>query len=177
MYYVICSVGHATLIANGSFSSISFDQNQLYAAERKTKELYVFSYGDSWKKQRQFKLQYPPSVYAITIVVNGDHIIACSYGLDVIQVYSLSGQRLGTYSTSDQIVTTQLGCPFICASDADGCVLLADNYNHRLQVVGAGGKFKSLSLEPQVKRPCAAVVHEGKLYVASGEDDVIVVHT
>ena len=167
-----------TKIADGSFSSLVFNQNQLYAAECKTKELYIFHYrGGAWKKQRQFKLQYGPSAYAITIAVKGVRITCCSYGFDEIQVYSLAGKRLETYSTRDQMVTAQLGCPFICSSDTDGCVLLADNSSHRLQVMSEGGKFKSVPLEPQMLGPCAAAVYNSELYVASGHDDVIAAYS
>ena len=119
--------------------------------------MHIFSFvAGGWKQLRSFKLRYHESGYVITVAVKGSRVTCCSYSFDNIQVYSLTGKPLQTYSTRDMMVTAQLGCPFICAQDTDGCVLIADNSSHRLQVMSELGEFKSLQLQPQMSRPCSA---------------------
>ena len=130
--------------------------------------MHIFSYGaGSWKKVRDFPLGYHESQYYISVAVKGDRITCCSYSFHEIQVYSLTGKRLENYSTRNQMVTSQLGCPFICTSDSDGCVLLADSASHRLQVMSERGEFKSLQLQPQMTSPCSAALFYDDMYVAS----------
>ena len=101
------------------------------------------------------------------MAVDGNRIICSSYNFNEIQVYSLTGKLLENYSTRNHMVTAQLDCPFICTSDSDGCVLLADSASHRLQVMSERGEFKSLQLQPQMTSPCSAALFYDDMYVAS----------
>ena len=130
--------------------------------------MHIFSsYGPTWRFARKFKLGFHASEHPITISVKGGLICCCSYGYNDFKVFSLSGERLREYSTRNMFMTTIVVCPLLCANDSDGCVLISDEANHRIQVMSEKGGCKSLALKPQMENPCGATLLFDDLFVAS----------
>ena len=155
-------------LQEGRYSSIRINQDHLYAAESREKEMHIFnSYGPTWRFARKFKLGYHASEHPITIGVKGGLIACCSYGFNDFKVFSLDGQLKKQYSTRNMMMTTAVVCPLLCANDSDGCVLISDEASNRIQVMSEQGGCKSLTLKPQMVKPCAATLFFDNLYVAS----------
>ena len=60
-------------------------------------------------------------------------------------------------------------------TDAGGAALIADCVNDRLQVMSASRQWSVVQLEP-AERPASALLLNGRLFVASGEDEAVYIY-
>ena len=153
-------------ITAGDFTSVAVHRDQMFAAGY-TKPKMVHFYkrsGSSWVKVHSFSVDLD---HWITLSVKNNQIKCCSDNDNKIAVYSLSGELLQTYGTSERDGGAgQLNYPYICTDDDDGSVLIADRGNDRLQVMSEQGEFSVLQLQPPVSQPRGAVLFNNQLYVA-----------
>ena len=105
--------------------------------------------------------------------ISNNQLKCCSAEDDTIKVYSLSGELLQTYGTHGRGDAGQLNLPYISDDDDDGSVLIADQFNDRLQVMSEQGEFSVLQLQPPVSCPRSAVQLNNQLYVTSEQNNVI----
>ena len=78
---------------------------------------------------------------------------------------------LAKYGTSECGDAGQFTCPYLCAGDDDGDVMIADNGNDRLLVMSELGEIDKLQLQPLVSRPCGALLYKNCVYVTSMQND------
>ena len=65
------------------------------------------------------------------------------------------------------VLEAELDIPHVCTIDDEGAILLADKNNNRLLVRDKAEKWHTIDVQPPLKRPHSAVLHNGKLYVMS----------
>lgn len=64
-----------------------------------------------------------------------------------------------------------LNSPLLCGSDSSGCLLVADHWNHRLQILNVQDPVQPmwnvLDIDVAVQQPLSAsIVEDGKLFIA-----------
>ena len=135
----------------------------------------MFQHNDTsqpgWLQLRSIDHDLDDGYYTLTLSISNNQLKCCSAGDGTVKVYSLSGELLQTYGTTGRGDAGQLTYPYI--SDNDGCVLIADHYNDRLQVMSEQGEFSVLQLQPPVSRPRCAVLFGNQLYVTSEDGNAI----
>ena len=124
-------------------------------------------------KIRRINLRYRDTERVLKICAMNNRLSCSSVTHPEIFVYSLSGEFLRAYGNPRSGKDCSLGSPRICDVDTDGCVLIADRDNNRLQVMSEHGKFRVLELQPEVPKPVGAVIFNGHLYVTSANKDSI----
>ena len=173
---------------NGGYSDVAVQSDLVYAAKL-DRPVQVDVYDSStWRRLRQ--IQTPCSLTEHirtsyhTLHVSDEHILLCCVDKNKLQVLSHSGELLQTHgrsreeATDDDIIghTTSgkpvygpgvLSHPRLCQVDAEGSVLVADNFNRRLQVMRADGIWNVIDLDRVADRPKAAVLCNASLYVAN----------
>ena len=126
-----------------------------------------------WSKIRSIDHDFSKKAFPLTLSISNNQLKCCSFGDDIIKVYSLSGELLQTCGTRGRGDAGQLYWPFVSDDDDDGSVLIADYGNDRLQVMSEQGEFSVLQLQPPVSRPRSAVLFNNQLYVTSEHDNAI----
>ena len=171
--------GNTGRIDSGNFTSVVVHQDQVYAADRKKCQTQVFQYNKTliprwmrigstgWTKLKSIDHDFNEKGSTLTLSISNNQLKYCSTGDNSIKVYSLSGELLQTYGTSGRDDASQLYCPYISDDDDDGSVLIADQYNDRLQVMSEQGEFSVLQLQPPAKWPRSAVLFNNQLYISS----------
>ena len=134
---------------------------------------YNESSSPRWAKIRCIDHDFENKGATLTLSISNNQLKCCSFGDDIIKVYSLSGELLQSYGTRGRGDAGQLNGPFICGDDDDGSVLITDQGNSRLQVMSEQGEFSVLQLQPPVSQPRDAMLFNDKLYVTSMDDKAI----
>ena len=172
---------------NLGYSDVVVQNSKVYAARGATPhtvEVYNIS---TWGREQ--KISTPccsAEVYSLhRLHVTDDSIMFSCYDKDKLHVLNHSGELLHTsgYPISEatedaDIETTEsddpvpygpgvLHGPNLCQVDAEGSALVADKYNHRLQVMKADGTWNIVDLDHTEICPKAAVWCRGSLYVAN----------
>ena len=80
----------------------------------------------------------------------------------------MDGQLIGKYCNKGSGIG-QFDCPRICMSDREGCLLIADVFNDRLQL-RLGEQWLEPHLKPQPSRPIDGVYDGHVLFVVSLTD-------
>ena len=119
-----------------------------------------------WRQLRSIDHDFDNKSWLLTLIISNNQLKCCSQNDYAIKVYSLSGELLQTHGRRG---TEHAGClsyPYISDDDDDGSVLIADQRNHRLQVMSEQGEFSVLQLKPVVSGPRSAVLFNNQLYVS-----------
>ena len=176
----------------GSFSSVVSDgHHTIYAASAERSELHVFKFDDArggggqWRRAHAWQLPFNkhPTSERLTLAVCGDgggdmrgSIVCASWAENVVHVMSSrDGSLQQTHNGSPSPEgRSALNTPYICASHADGSLIIADEFNHCLQVMSsASGDVTTLVFSPPLSRgsrPVSAVLVDERLYVATAGD-------
>ena len=89
----------------------------------------------------------------------------------------LVNSALYTYTTNGALIDKcggrgsgvgEMNFPFICGSDAEGAVMVADSGNKRLQVRDSANEWHVIQLQPQVEYPKSVILLNDALFVVSG---------
>ena len=160
-------------IITGHFSGVVRHHNRFYAANKITATVHVFEYASEWKHCHSFSVNITKN-WRITLCISNNLLYACLSGDNRIDMFSRDGHLLSSTGSNGHGGPGQLRCPFICATDAAGDVLIADHTNHRLQLLSANGQWSIVQLQPPVVRPCGACLMNETLYV--NEEDRKILH-
>ena len=152
------------LVSPGHYCSVASHKSNIYAAYRDLGAIEIYSHsGDTWWGLR--RIYTPIDAYdTIRLWVNDTYIFASSYFNDAIFVYNHDGTLHGKHDVHGSSETGQLYGTLLCHGDDDGDVLIADYYNHRLQVLYSDGAFSVVNI-PYMRYPRSAVYTPGRLYV------------
>ena len=128
----------------------------------------MFVYNQSALIQtRTVKLRFSAIGGTLRLRAANNRLMCSNTAHHEIQVYSLSGELLQAFSRPGSGDADRFNSPIICDVDTDGCVLIADCDNDRLQVMSEQGEFRVLDLQPHISQPESAVIFSGDLYVTS----------
>ena len=174
----MCTVAGTTgRIAPGSFRSVVFHRDQVYAADINKNQTQVFEYNDTpsprWTHIRSIEHDFEQNGLPLTLSISNNQLNCCSNSIGSIKVYSLSGELLQTYGTRGCGGDDKLNCPFIGDDDDDGSVLIVEYHINRLLVMSEQGEIGVLQLQPPVSGPRSAVLFNNQLYVTSWDDEAI----
>ena len=101
-------------------------------------------------------------------VVVSEHIDHC------ISVFSREGEKIRKFGGSKGSSKGQFNCPYGVAINTDGCILIADRYNHRIQIFTMDEVFVRSVGERghgplQFNNPAGIAVHPSGLVVVADE--------
>ena len=159
-------------ITSGQFTSVVVHQGQVYTADREKCQTQVFQRSDTssssaeWRQLRSIDHDFDNKSWLLTLIISNNQLKCCSQNDYAIKVYSLSGELLQTHGRRGTEHAGGLSYPYISDDDDDGSVLIADQRNHRLQVMSEQGEFSVLQLKPVVSGPRSAVLFNNQLYVS-----------
>ena len=156
-------------IDEGYFTGVAEHDGSLYAVDD---DIRVYEQAGGWKECRRFDLGCGSQT--ITISIHDTMMYVCLYGDSKLLAYSLSGKQLGSWGSKGEEEVGELDHPYLCMTGTGGAVLIADTDNDRLQVLNADRKWSVVSLQPDVWRPKSALIHCGRLLVASGDTTLYV---
>lgn len=172
---IACSQGHGLheclpngdynqQIVKGNFSDVTTFKGDLYALECAQRKLMVFMRKDNhWTEMRQYQLLH--DAYGRVCVKTTGIYISSSIN-NCVYIYNTQGkfkQQIGGHGNT---VGTFYG-PFLCGVDDAGNILVADSWNHRLQVYNhTTNQWHVVILPYEVKHPWHAVVgDDGPMWV------------
>ena len=164
-----------------SVQSMVVQRDQVFAACGRSdiRQVVIFAQrnNNDWSARKHIDLLFEPCVW-VTLSASCDVIKACSSLENVIACFHEPRQGrtwdfirlacVGPHELTDRLART-----FICDSDAYGNILVADENNHRLQVMTDCGQFSEftvLDLNPIATYTRSAVYHNGDLYVVVGSN-------
>ena len=160
-------------IDEGEFTGVAEHDGALYAAKFEG-NIRVYEQAGGWKECRRIDLGCGSQM--ITISLHDNMIYACLRETANLLAYSLSGKPMGSWGSRGNREAGEFSAPFLCITGTGATVLIADYYNHRLQVLNANRQWSVVSLQPPVERPSSALLHGGRLYVASEIDKTLYVY-
>ena len=150
------------------FTSVAVYHGNIYAAGFTTDDrtvVYVFKQsGDGWHKAYTFKVTINSWV---TLSVQNNVIKCCSRKDHQITVHNLAGKLLRTHGTHGTDDAGEFNSPYICDDGAEGSLLLADNWNQRLQVMRLNGECRVLQLQPPAFGHRSAAMFKNDLYLTT----------
>ena len=152
-------------IDEGWFNGVAEHDGALYAAKYSESSIRVYEQAGGWKECRRIDLGCESQ--DITISIHDNIIYACLCGGAKLLAYSLSGEQIGSWGSKGNREAGELDHPYLCMTGTGGAVLIADRGNDRLQVLGTDRQWSVVSLQPPVERPRSALLHRGRLLVAS----------
>ena len=160
-------------IDEGEFTGVAEYDGALYAVDD---DIRVYEQAGGWKECRRIDLRCGFQVRTLSIQDN--MIYACLCDDAKLVAYSLSGDQMGSWGSMGmgKGEAGELSCPYLCMTGTGGAALIADKYNDRLQVLGADRQWSVVSLQPPVKGPRSALLHRGRLLVASYLDNTLYVY-
>ena len=143
---------------------------------------------DAWIEQRRFHVG--SGFVTLGVSASDSDVITCCYSDGAhsdVNLFSLNGELLQSIGsgrvapTADAAAAAagarqQLVNPFLCASEVDGSVLIADCGDNSLKVMSASGRFQTLKMLPPElpDEPTGAALLNGHLYVTSWSQQVLV---
>ena len=148
--------------------------DRLYAADCDTGSIRVYEQEGDWTQCHDIDL--PCAAQHITLSISGGVIYACLSCDNKLMAYSLSGTLQGYWGSYGKGEVGELHAPYLCMTDADGAALIADMFKDRLQVVSARRQWSVVPLQPPVQWPRSALLHRGRLYVASWRSKTLYVY-
>ena len=152
-------------IAEGWFTAVVEHAGRLYAGYHNKASIRVYEYANDWTHCDTIDLQC--GYQDITLSISGGVLYACLLYVHKLVAYSLAGELQGTWGRRGLGEVGTLHSPLLSMTDAGGAALIADWGNSRLQVLSARRQWSVVPLQPPVERPMSALLHRGKLYVAS----------
>ena len=151
-------------------------RDQVFAACARSDICHVVIFAqknNDWSELKRINLQLRPCMW-VTLSASRDVIKACSSLENVIACCHVPRQGAWDFirllRMKPHELTDRLSRTFICDSDAYGNILIADENNHRLQVMSDCGQFTVLDLNPIATYTRSAVYHNGDLYVVVGSN-------
>ena len=154
--------GKKRRIDEGNFTGVAEHDGALYAVDD---DIRLYEQAGGWKERRRIDLGVESQT--ITISIHDNMIYACLCSNAKLLAYTLSGEPMGSWGNKGYGEAGELSDPFLCMTAIGGAVLIADENNDRLQVYGADRQWSIVSLQPPVERPRSALLHRGRLLVAS----------
>ena len=155
-------------IDEGYFTGVAEHDGAMYAAND---DIRVYEQTCGWKECRRINLECGSQT--ITLSIHDSIIYVCLRGKTKLMAYSLSGEQMGSWVSLGGEEAGELSDPFLCMTGTDCAVLIADRDNNRLQVLGADRQWSVVSMQPPVRRPKSALLHRGRLLVASYRDNTL----
>lgn len=159
-------------IVPGSFSSVEFYQGNIYALDYQRGEIVAFkevNYGKiSWMKVNQYQLRHIKNLNeSDAFIIRSCGIYVSSTRNNCIFVYSPDGKLVYQTGQKGDRRPGQFNCPILCGVDKAGHMLVADCYNHRLQVCDSECEWHVVRLpSKECRYPADAVVtNDGVLWV------------
>ena len=155
-------------IKNGDITSVVAYGSLVYAAVQRTNTVRILQrLGSGWMQHHVIHLDgISATANWISLSISNGKLFACDLSNDALYTYTTNGvlvDKCGRYGSG----VGETNDPFICGSDAEGAVMVADFRNNRLQVRDSANEWHVINLQPEVRRPLRAVLLDGALFVVS----------
>ena len=124
-------------IHHGNFSDVCYYNQRVYALEYKKCSVIVFHYNHSvnkWEKFEEINLNYYNSHCWDRMCIDRTNIYVSSWNNDCLYKYNHNGKLLLKTGENGTGSAGMLYYPMISGIDSSGNVLIADEYNNRLQL-------------------------------------------
>ena len=165
------------MCAGARITSVQSHGGHVYAAllSRERKGSFVRVYNPSawpWIQLREIRLPCD-GVRLITLNISTEHIYACCWSEHTIFKLTHESVLERRHGKRGEGEAGELHSPYLCHSDADGTLLVADHDNRRLQLLRRDGQWQLTRVPLQQQRvwPRRAVYTRERLYVVGWEMD------
>lgn len=161
---------HHSKIADGCFAAVSLFETEIYALEYQRGKVLVFKTVDSnnnkWIESNRYSLEHTNVTDYDRLRVDRNCIYVSSFRNHCIYVMDKHGNPLCKRGEKGLSRPGHLNHPILCSVDRAGSMLVADQWNHRLQVCDKTGKWTVIKLPGEIRYPSGVMLsYEGEMFI------------